>query len=244
MDKNKVSVDSVTFKFLYGKYKDFRIPFIVIVACTVLLVGFLLPQFKNLLDLSIKSKESEKNLKVLKNNFNFLSSLNEDALDSQLKIVTRALPADKDFIGIINAINYASSVSGAGVGDFQVSVGELSKDQASGSDSSPTSVSLTIDGDIEAVNRFIGTLGTTLPISEVTTVDTGDFSSTVTVSFYHKPFPSTKSQGISSIVSMGSDDVALINKLANFNYVTSQELDFIFEVGTPSSRLHPEGELR
>jgi len=237
MDKKKVSVDSALFKFLYKKYKDFIIPLIVITVSTVLLVVVLVPQFQNLLDLSRKAKESEKNLEVLKKNFNVLSSLNENILDSQMKIVSLALPGNKDFSGIINAITYASSVSGVGVEDFQLSVGELSRNEASISESSPTSVSLTVSGEIEEVNRFISSLATTLPISEVTSVNAGDFSSTVTVNFHHKSFPSTKSQGISPIVALSSDDLTLINQLVSFNYISSQELEAVLEIGTPSSDL-------
>lgn len=236
MDKNKISVDSIAFKFLYRRYKEFGVPFVVILVCTVLLIAVLVPQFQNLLDLSRKAKESEKNLEVLEKNLNLLSSLNENQLDSQMKTVTLALPANKDFIGIINAINYASSVSGVGISDFELSVGELAKDDLSPSDSSATSVTLAVNTDTEGVNRFINTLTNTLPLSEVTSVSTGDFSSSLTVNFHHKPFPVSKSQGISPVASLSNDELTFINKLANFNYISSYELS-VFEEGTASADL-------
>lgn len=238
MDKKKISIDSVTFKFLYGKYKDFGIPVVVIVVCIGLLAGFIVPQFQNLLDLSKQIKESEKNLEVLKKHFDILSNLDENSLDSQLSIVNTALPGSKDFVGIINAITYASSVSGVGTGDFQLSVGELSENESSLSDSSGTSVSLTVQTDIEGLNRFISALTSILPLSEITGLTTGDFTSSVIVNFYHKPFPLSKKSGdISPIAPIDSNDIALINKLANFNYVSSQALEAVFEFGTSSADL-------
>lgn len=236
MDKNRASVDYATFKFLYRKYREFGIPLMVILVCTALLIMVLVPQFQNLLELSRKAKESEKNLEVLRKNFDVLSSLNDSLLTSQLRIVSLALPVNKDFIGIINAISYASSVAGVGVSDFQLSVGELSKNGASLSDSLGTSVTLSVDADFEGVNRFMNTLTNTLPLSEVTSISTGDFSSSLTVNFHNIPFPSTISQGISPIVSLSSDDLNLINQLANFSYVASYEFS-VLEEGTPSSDL-------
>jgi len=237
MDRRKVSIDSDTFKFLYGKYKEFVIPLIVVLVCTVVLITVISPQFQNVLDLSRKLEDSKKNLDILKKNFDVLSSLDEAALNSQLKILSLALPGSQDFIGIINAITYASSVSGVGIGAFQLSVGELSQDQTSVSDSSSSSVSLTVNGDIEEVNRFISILATTLPLSEVTTGNVGDFSSGITVNFHHKPFPSTKEKDISPIVSVSGDDLTLINELSNFNYLAFYEFESGLKEGTPSSDL-------
>ena len=243
MDKNRSIVDFTTFKFLYKKYKEFTVPLIVFVVCTILLFTVIAPQFKGIIDLSKGAKESERNLAVLKNNFDLLSSLNEETLDSWLRTVNVALPSSKDFFSIINAISYTSLATGIKVGDFQVSIGELSDEESgeSGGKLSSISMNLSVAGDAQDANRFIEALYTTLPLSEVTGVNTGNTSSEILLNFYYKSLPPTKVSGVSRIDPILSDDLALINNLAQFNFVGDfDQLQSLFEAETSSNELSSE----
>ena len=234
MNNNKASIDLNTLKLLYPRFKVFAIPIVIILVCFLLLVKVIVPQFENLFLLSREAKEAKDKLSVLKNNLALLSGLNESTLDSQLQIVNAALPTNKDFVGIINAIEYASSVAGVSVGDFQLQIGDLSEVPVDTSKFSSISLNLLVGGSIDEVTKFIGSLSKTLPLSEVTSINLGNSSSNVAVNFYYKPLPPVNYTDTSQIHSASSSALSLIDNLSTYNYNFSNSFDSIINPAPPN----------
>ena len=59
-------------------------------------------ELKNLIN--EEKKVLSERIALLKKNADFLANLNEDDIDSKMQIVSAALPGEKDFTGILNAI--------------------------------------------------------------------------------------------------------------------------------------------
>lgn len=234
---NKVSIDVNTLKFLYERYKAFTIPAVVILVSFILLITFIVPQFQALFTLSNDAKKDSTKIIVLKNNLNLLSTLTDSTLDPQLEIVHAALPTNKDFVGIINAISYASSISGVNFGDFQLEIGDLSNAPKDTEKFSSISLNLSINGNANDANKFIRVLYTTFPLSEVTSINLGNTSSNVAINFYYKPLPPVKYSDNNPIKRIPSSRLKLINDLSNFNYNFSSNLESFSS--SPSSLSSP-----
>lgn len=218
MNNEKVNLDSKALKFLFNRYKDFGIPIFVIAICLAVFIQFLFPQLQNLFILAKEAKEASGRIGVLKNNIRLLTGLNDSALESYLQIANAAVPVGKDFIGIINAILYASNFSGVPVKEYQLKIGDLSEEISNAGTFSSISVNLSIDGDINDLNKFIEALNTTLPLSEASNITLTTALSTVDVNFYYKPLPPIKPNDFSSISPISENNLTLIKNLSKFNY--------------------------
>lgn len=216
--ENKVNIDINTLKFLYGKYKDFLVPLVVIIACFILLIKFVVPQFRALFTIGREAKKAESQLSIFKNKFSLLSSLGDSTLDSQLQIVNSALPTNKDFIGTINAISNAASASGVGVGEFQLQIGDLLQTPTDTRVFYSISLNLSVTGSIDDVNKFMIVLSNTLPLSEVTSINIGNASSTVAINFYYRPLPPVNYNDATPINPIPNSKLTIINKLSSFSY--------------------------
>lgn len=223
--ESKVNIDIKALKFLYERHKEFTIPGVVIFTCIIILIKFIVPQFQDIFTLSNDAKTDSRKVVVLKNNINLLSRLDDSTLDSQVKIVSLALPTNKDFIGIINSISYASSIAGVSVGDFQLNIGNLSQEPTDTSKFSSISLNLSVDGSIDDINKFIQALYATLPISEVTSINLGSTSSNVAINFYYKPLPPVSFSESTPINTIKNTAITLINDLSNFNYNFSSSFE-------------------
>ena len=215
----KVNIDLATIKFLFNKYRSVLVPLGVIAVCFVLLIYFVIPQFKDVVGLVNQAQIDSKKNEILKKNIELLSKIDPSTLDSYLKIVNFALPLNKDFIGIINAIAYSSSVSGGSISEFNLEIGDLSDtaDVNTGKYSA-INVSLFVDGDINIVNQFVDVLSKTFPLSSVTGINVGNTSSVVQVSFYYKPLAPSEHDDSKVINPISSDSLTLLDNLSDFNY--------------------------
>lgn len=229
--EKKVNIDVNTLKFLYGKYKDFLIPLVVIAACFVLLIEFVVPQLKALFKLHNEAEKAKTQLFILKNNFNLLSNLSDSGLDSQLRLANFAVPSNKDFIGIINAISHASSASSVNVGEFQLQIGDLLETSESTAKFSTISLNLSLNGSFYEVSKFIDVLHNTLPLSEVTSISIGNTSSSVAINFYYRPIPPVNYNDTIPINPIPNSKLTVIDKLSNFNYDLSSSFQ---SIGNPS----------
>lgn len=160
----------------------------VILACIILFIIVIIPQIKNLVITIQKASKNQKELEVLKNNVNFFSGLNDSEQDLEVKIVTSSLPSEKDFVSVLRSLSDVSSKSRVSLGDFNFKIGELSTKSAQTTAKPSIALSVIINGDALDASRFLNELAKSLPISEVTDVQTGITQSTLNVRFYYKPF--------------------------------------------------------
>ena len=161
MDLNKdlkdihLNINSTTFNILYRKYKSFVLPSIIIIACIILFFIVIIPQVQAVLDAKEKERIEKQKLELFKNNYNLLLNMDIVKLNSDFEMLTKTLPSGKDFAGIINSISDKSVKTGVRIGDFEFTVGDISK-PAEGATSFPSmQISLDVSGKPKAILDFI-----------------------------------------------------------------------------------------
>lgn len=233
----KINADLKSIKFILERNKLYIFPLVIILICIVLFVQFTIPQFKDLLTARKNGKEASSRLQTLKENLNVLTNTNENSLDSQLKILNLALPANKDFSGILNAIYFAYNKTGLNPGSFSLEIGDLSEDKKG--DNVPTiNLSVPLNTGLNEVNRFVEIINKTVPLSEVFFIKIGDKASIVSLYFYYKPLGAPDYRKDSRIIPLTQKGISLINKLSGFKNMNSASLGAM-PAATFSSQLNP-----
>lgn len=212
----KLSFDKGIIGTLYERYREYIAPIATLIVCTALIVGVVVPQIQEFVETQNRAKEIQREISVLKNNVQFLTSLNDSTLDSQIRIASSALPPEKDFAGILNAITAASARAGASLGDFSFAVGELSTKSAQVTPQPSIQVALTVNGGVLSTQRFIRELSKTMPLSEVLNAAISGNSSTLTTVFYYRVFPPIKFDGRTPFSGLSQNEEQLLNKLASW----------------------------
>jgi len=231
MDLNKdikdihLNINSTTFNILYRKYKSFVLPSIIIIACIILFFMIIIPQIQALLDAKDKEKIERQKLELLKNNYNLLLNMDLTKLNSDFEILARTLPSGKDFAGIINAISDKSVKAGVTIGDFEFTVGDITKPQIGDSAFPSILISLDVAGDSKAVLSFVTSLYKSMPLSAITTIEQGGDSARIKLQFYYKTFPQGPISNETPISAFTSNDISLISELTSWG--TPIEVDFI-----------------
>lgn len=212
----KINEDLKSFKFIFNKNKPYIVSIGVMLISIILFFQSVIPQFNLLLKTREEAKDASLKLEIMRENLDMLSNINEELLDSQLKTVTLALPLNKDFIGILNSVYLTSQRAGVSLGSFSFKVGDLFKSE-NGDNFPVVKLSAPVDAGITAINSFIKTISTTVPLSEVYLVKVGGTSSSVSVSFYYKPLgASTYNQDV-RISPISQKGLILINELDEFS---------------------------
>jgi len=219
----KINIDLKSLKLIFIKNKPNILPVIIVLISIILLFQFVIPQYQILLITRKQAKETALKLATLKTNLDLLTNINENTLDSQLKILNSALPLEKDFIGILNSIYSAAQKTGVELGSFSFKVGDLSKPE-NNNDFSIVKLSIPINAGVMAVNSFVEVITNTLPLSEVNFVKVGKMSSTVDLSFYYMPLNTSGYSQDAPISPISQKALTLINQLNKFQNTSSPEL--------------------
>ncbi|MDO8583022.1 MAG: hypothetical protein Q7R51_00645 [bacterium] len=211
----KVNEDLKAIKFILDKNRPYLFPCVVMLVSIILLFQFVIPQFQALFSAGEQAKNMSLKLGSLKQNLNILTNASDDSLDSQLRIVSLALPSEKDFSGILNAIYFSAQKAGVALGPFSIQIGNLSNSENAGK--SPTiSLTLPINSDTAGVNNFVAAISKTLPLSDVTLIKIGEVTSTVNLVFYYKPLNVLSNSEDVRLSPVSQKGLSLIDKLATF----------------------------
>lgn len=151
---NKVNFDVNALDVIYKKYKEFIPPIGAIVVCVLLFFYVIIPQVQNYFVLLDQTKLENITLQSLKNNLSFLRNLNENKLSDQVKIVSSALPLDKDFGGVLYALSAVSAKSGVLLGNYSFQVGKLAETNVS-SNFPSLSINVQLNSNVLSTARFV-----------------------------------------------------------------------------------------
>jgi len=184
------------------------------------------PQFQQYLSLQDELRTQTQKLNVLKTNYIFLANLDETKSAADFSALSLALPAGKDFAGIMNAVSYASAKTGVVVGDFEFSVGSLSDNTVMQGVSAYPSIKIDINliGNTQAIVQFIQELYKTAPASEVTSIKTGGNSGSISILFYYKPFSQQNVNDSAPITVLSARDLSLITSVSSWNNSLNQPM--------------------
>lgn len=211
----KVDTDVKTLKLIFDRNRSFLFPIITILVCIFLILQIIIPQLKILSQAKETAQKMSVKLDVMKKNLSTLANIDEDSLESQLRILNFALPVNKDFSSVLDAIYFASQNAGVTLGAFSFRIGDISKDSGKGSLSSTIDLSLYIDGDVQSVSRFVRTIGETLPLSEISSIKIGDKTSNLNLAFYYKLLNASDYSQDSPVNPVSQKGISLIEKLAS-----------------------------
>lgn len=214
----KTNIDISTIKIIYARYKQHILFIVTILVCLVLFSIIIIPRIRELSILSKNAKNEADKLLILKNNLSLLSSMDDAILDSQLKLVSSALPIDKDFEGILTAVSQAAIRSGVSLSDYEFKVGDLSETSIKTSGFPYLEMSLSVKSTSQQTVKFISELYKSFPISEVVSVSQENDSATVKILFYYKPLPQVLFNDGEPIQTVSQKGMELIDRLSLWNY--------------------------
>ena len=217
----KINIDLKSLKFILNKNKAYIFPIAAIFISIILFLQFVIPQFRALLEVGKEVRETSLRIKTQKANLNILTNIDEETLDSQLKILNSALPPSKDFIGMLNSIYSTAQKTGVNLGSFSFEVGDLTK-SVSGDDFPVVKLSIPIvNSGVAGVNSFVEIINKAFPLSEVELIKIGGVSSVVNLSFYYKPLDASSYNQNVSISPISQKELMLINQLEEFENTPS-----------------------
>lgn len=203
---------------LYFRYKDS--PFylgsiigILFVVSSFLIWAVIIPQVNDLFSINNEVAATRERIKNLKGNINYLTSLNHANLTDNLQLTFSALPSEKDFAAIMDAINQSAIESGVSVSDYTLVIGELATPSAKLKSFSSVDLLLTVGGTREMAKQFVKRIYGILPLSQITALSLTEETSTMKISFYVKSFPQESYDVVEKIKQIPPQDAALFNTL-------------------------------
>jgi Tfp pilus assembly protein PilO len=213
-------------RFLYLRYKDspyysLLVLIFVLLICFLLVFQIIVPQVNNWFSIRDEAIAMRQKIAVLRSNFTFISSLNKLTLENNRQTMIRALPAEKDFADIINAVAVTAVRSGVSVDDFSFNLGRISSTSAdlvkSGEDLSSINLSLSLSGGVDRVKKFITEIGEKLPLSEVVSVDTSNSATSLSLLFYSKPYHLQNVPDEEPVRTISAENGSILGTLSNWS---------------------------
>lgn len=218
-------------RFIYFRCKDspyffWLILSIIFLVCFFLIFQVIIPQAQSWFSIRDEVEATRQKIDIIEKNKAFMSTLNKDVVEGNRKLAIRALPVDKDFGGIINAVVIAAVKSGVSIDDFSFNLGLVSSPSAESKKnteaSEPTTkLSLYLSGNINKVKSFITEISEKLPISEIETVDASNGGTYLSLFFYSKPYAAPRISEGEPIRSLSADNNSLFNKLSQWDAASS-----------------------
>lgn len=212
----KQLVDENTVRILYEKHKAYLVPAGVIAVSILLFFFAVVPQIENFFSLQAQTETIKEKTAVIKSNVVMLSSINQSDLSNKLQTVVSALPVEKDFAGILRVVSLAAEDAHVTLGDFSFVVGSLGTQATKITNALPIEVDLTISSDIFGTKRFLEALTQRFPLSEVTSLQISDKSSSMKAFFYYKPLPQFAFDEGKKIDGLSQKDAAFFTTLSSF----------------------------
>ncbi len=169
--------------------KDFLLPIVVLITGIFMVLVFILPQL-----ISLPTKLTERNSEIARLNEikiakEILSRTSDDEVNIQVETVSNALPIDRNFEGIFNAISTAANSSNTQISGYKfseaVQAGPRSEEAAV---SRRLTFTITINGAPDQAGLFLEELYKVGPISDVKKIDFEGGETKVEVDFFYKPF--------------------------------------------------------
>jgi Tfp pilus assembly protein PilO len=217
----KINIDVENIKILYKHYKAFLMPLGVILISILIIIYIIFPQIQQFFNSQSLVGIEQQKLDTIKANYSLLTSLDDAQIAANLKILSLALPPQKDFAGIIDAIAYVSAKTGVSVGNFEFSLGDLSASNFAGTAYPSTKLNINLKGDAKNIANFANEIVKTMPIAEVTSINISQNVGTLGVLFYYKPFPPQNVNDQDPITLLSGNQESLIKQVSAWNSAVS-----------------------
>jgi Tfp pilus assembly protein PilO len=214
-------------RFIYYRYKDspyysFIILFVVICVCFILIFNIIIPQVYNWFSIHDEVVSTQERMNIMQRNLDFISlQTNKTTLENNRQLALRALPVEKDFGNIINAVAIAAAKSGVSVDDFNFNPGQISKADVnpvkSGLNLSDIKVTLSLTGGVKETGKFIAEINEKLPVNEIQNIDISNGRSTISLVFFSKPYKASALQLDQPIKLISAENGRLLGTLSEWS---------------------------
>ncbi len=210
------SFDSL--RILYYRYKETPLfagllITVIIMVSFMLIVRIILPQLDSWFSIQNEVNVTRARIQTLDRNIQFLQSLSEPEQDLDKTLLQQALPFEKDYPGIINAITTSAVNAGISLGDFSFSIGLLSTPSAQLNSFYQVPITLTITSNTDGSKKFAKGLSETLPLSSIVSWSGSDGGSNISVLFYYKGFPQIILNDNVPVPPLTTDKIKLLDTL-------------------------------
>ncbi len=210
-------------RFIYFSYKDspyysFLILIIIISVSIVLIFNILMPQANSWFSIRDESIATQQRISIITGNIDYMSKLNKTALENNRQTVIRALPVEKDFADIINAVGVSAVRSGISVNDFTFALGSVPT-----ASSETIMLELSLNGSIDGIKTFIKEIGEKLPLSEVDAVDTTNTTTAISLKFHSKSYRPLKIRDEEPIRPVSAENGTILGTLSTWSSNTSSD---------------------
>ena len=238
MDK----LDAKHLRVYYYQYKDTAI-FSIAVSVCILLVNFIIfslvvrPQYETWQKNNAELEEVKKKIDTLEGNNRILQSIDPFSLSTDLQLALAGLPPEQDYMGIMNAIASATTISGVILEDYGFRLGEIVPTKP---DVVPVVVTVGIRGDANALHAFMKEIQQKVPTANLTTIDGSNDSTSVKLTFFSKVLPKielTEDKVTTPLTAPSSSDRQLLEKLASWKGTLLPPDEFV--AGSESADISP-----
>ena len=203
---------------LYFRYKDSPYYIGSLILVTVLIGVLLLwlmviPQVNDFFTVNNEIKSTRERINTLKKNINYLTTLSTAQLENELNLVFDALPSEKDFAAIIEAVTFSAANTNVKLNDYSIVVGELATPSAQLKQYYSVDLVLNIEANRQSSKAFLAKIQEILPIAQVKSFSLTEENSTMKVSFFFKPFPKGTYAVTDPIGAIPAQQASLFNSL-------------------------------
>lgn len=185
---NKISLEGISFRLLYYKYKQYLLFVAIILVSFFLLVYLVVPLIQEYFSIRAEEERFREKNAILRQNIAFVNALDSTTLDRQFEVASYAMSVSKDYVGVVNTLSVASERSGVVLGDYSFSIGDLATNSASFKQALNLGITITVEGPLSSVKNFIINIQEQLPLVEILNVEVSGNSASITTSFPFKPY--------------------------------------------------------
>lgn len=204
-------------RFFYYRYKDSSYYSLLIIAvsiivCVLLIFNIIVPQAEKYFSITREVAMQRRKLDILKKNINFMNNLDKSQLDSQFQTSIQALPVEKDFVAVLNALSDSAIRSGVTIDDFSFNAENVN----ASSSKLYLDLVIKVNGSIDRIKTFLQKINEELPLAEVVDVNNNHGSTFIGLKFYYNIYPKIAFHEDEPLIPISDADKELLNKLSSW----------------------------
>jgi hypothetical protein len=232
--KSEVWVGKKGYRYYYYRFRDSEYYSLVVIGftlliCFVLIFNIIVPEVTHWFSIRDEVIATRQRISILQQNINFINNQDKGVLNTQLQTVSHALPPEKNFSYMLNAISNSAATSGVSLNDYAFQVGNVTTGQSNAGDVqrkglSTIEITVVVNGSVDSVRRFIQSLNKNLPLSEVTSVNGTGENVAVRLQFYQKPFANVNFTGETPLTGLPAKKEELLQTISNWDNTSEQNL--------------------
>ena len=210
------------FRPLYLKYKTYLFPACLLLASFFVLLTIVLPQVSEIQNIrqDIEAKKSQ--VAKLEKTYETLSKVDDSASKTNFSILTKALPSSKDLSLIFSALTSASSIANVELSSFSLKVGDVYGDKADVASAVSGFPAITVEATIKALSslglvKFVEEMHKKLPLSEVKKISGVEDTTTITMSFFYKPYDLTNLSKQDQLSPISASEQQILDQLKDWD---------------------------